>query len=324
MKNYFTNLIKQFKRLKEHEDFKIKDKTNYRDKQKDFANLSGLIFWLAMIILLVIDIILHLIIKNKNTIGLEILFIIVIFCIVFSLLYYGAIFFPRLIFIGGIPLFSVLFFYDISPYLFLNLNQVEELVIYLFFCFLFYIFWIFLLPINIFRDLIVNISFIPTLISVFVQIINSALDWIFNLATNNSEEKIIKHLMNVKDISRSNFTDLFSNLYNYTIINVQKNLFSSKLSIVLAAITLTFLISNVLIILRTNHLNKKANKKLHTLIFCNEKPVNYNNLIDCAYFGGTNYENYILANSTFRKIILEKENIINAEVMHSKKEKNNL
>lgn len=309
MKNYFTNLFKQFNSLKEHKDFKIKDKTTYRDEQKNFANLSAIAIFLPLFIMLGISGILRQV--NKNAVGFKILYVIVVFCIVLFILYYFAIFLPRLIFIGGIPLFSVLFFYDMIPYFPFDFNQVEKLVIYLIFCLLFYIFWILLLPINIFRDLIVKISFIPTLISIFVQITNTALDWVFNLATNNSEENIIKHLMNVKDISRSNFTDLFSDLYNYTIINVQKNIFSSKLSIVLAAITLTFLISNVLIILRTNHLNKKANKMFHTLIFCNEKSVNYHNLIDCAYFGGTNYENYILTNPFFRRIILKTENVVN-------------
>ena len=79
----------------------------------------------------------------------------------------------------------------------------------------------------------------------------------------------------------------------------------------ISGLTLTFIICRILITIRIHCLDRRANRKCKELIYSD--CVQYGDLKECAYIGGTNYENLILNNPQYLEIIKNEETNIEEE-----------
>ena len=91
------------------------------------------------------------------------------------------------------------------------------------------------------------------------------------------------------------------------------NEFYNQISIIFAGLILTFVISSIIVTCRTHQLDVKANKIWKNIVYSEVKDIQYKHLVECAYIGGTKYENLLLNNPQFLKIVKNNEQDILSE-----------
>lgn len=304
--------MQSFRDLKKHTDYSFKNKQKFRIKQKKFADKASVIF--AFFYLVFIIILFAFCYFYFNSIVLILLITIVLFMMM-SFILFIIIKHPYLSYVMVIPLLNVGSTYIIIYYLkHLDLT----LIIYMILCSVVYLIVIIVLPINIFRRLTPQLAFIPSIITILSQLVVGYKHSLFNLFTNNTLIQIENQLFNSDYLSLNKREDFIKRIYqicNYLLMERKSELFYSQISLVMSGITLTFIIGGIAVTARTHILNLRANKLWKALIYHSaESTPKYDELLECAYLGGKSYENLILNNPQFLKIIKTQEkNIENEE-----------
>lgn len=132
--------------------------------------------------------------------------------------------------------------------------------------------------------------------------------------TNNAGTKVENMLFSNNFLTIKNkedFVKKFYEMYNYILSNKASDSFYNQLSVLISGLTFTFTIGGIFIIIRTHYLDRKANKKWKDLIYSD--CVQYKDLKECAYIGGTDYENLILNNQQYLVNIKNEEKNIEKE-----------
>ncbi len=292
------------KDLKNHIGYSFKNKQEFQSNQKQFVDT-----WRNRVFVMYIIGLIMLFMISKLEPRILVWFTISLISMVFITIMLSVFIkytFVSYVFI--IPLFD----YAIASSVFEQSRQI--FLLYLTLCFVSYIAFVIFLPINIFRKITPRLAFIPTIITIVTQIVLSYKDVIFSLMTNNVSDKVTHSLfddtyLNVRN--EKDFINMLYAVYNYIFVEKKYNEFYNLLSMLSIGITLTFLIGGILVTLRTYLLDSKAKKKWRSIIFSTE--VSYKTLLECAYIGGTEYENLILSNSQYLNIIKENEENIGDE-----------
>lgn len=304
----------RFNRLKNHNGYRFKNKQKFELQQKEYMNL-----WLYRIITLYLLICLlafpSLIISKINfrfimlSYGIMLLLALAIMIVGFLIIEFIA--HPIISYILVVPLLAVLLAYMICNR---PNNSNGMLFAYFIVCLVLYSLFILILPINIFRKISPQFAFIPILSSIAVQLATNYKEIIFNYSMNDVSDKISNSFLkdNFTYIkSKADFIKCVYDMYVYLFVERKTNIFYNQLAELCGGITLTFLIGGIIVTIKTHYLDSKANKKWKNIIYSSS--VKYNDLIECAYIGGRNYENLILSNVDFIKIIKEEEKDISEE-----------
>jgi len=303
------NVRQNFKNLRNHTDYSFKNKQLFREKQNKVADIILLRISVIYIVALILIALIGNALKNTNLI----LFLLISLLVIVGLVFVIGIIIERPFFsyILFLPLIDIGIAYTIASFT----NQVR--LIFLFYvgiCIIASFIFVFILPINIFRKLTPQLAFIPPIITIVSQTIMGYKNFLFNLMTNNVSGKVENMLFSNNYLTIKNkkdFVKKFFEMYNYILTNKVSNSFYNQLSVLISGLTLTFIIGGILITIRTHCLDRRANRKWKELIYSD--CVKYGDLKECAYIGGTNYENLILNNPQYLEIIKNEEKDIEEE-----------
>lgn len=303
------DLKQTLKDLQNHIDYSFKNKQNFRKKQNQFADI---IFYRIIIIYLATDIIITLIdyfLKNDNlTIPLLSSLLVITG---FAVAVYITIEHPFLSYTLLVPLIDI----GVAYYIAKSFVQLKLLFLfYIVICVITYVVFVFILQINLLRKITPQLAFIPPIIAIVSQTVIKYKNLLFDLMTNNMSGKVEKMLFNDNYLvikNKKDFVKKFYEMYSYISVNRTSDIFYNQLSVWISGLTLTFVIGGIFITIRTHYLNARANKKWKELIYSNS--VQYKDLRECAYIGGTEYENLILNNPQFLKKIKAAEKNIEKE-----------
>ena len=303
----------RFNRLKKHDGYSFKNKQKFELQQKEYVNFwMYRIFIIWIVLYLMIYFILQVIPQNLFIQRiLEIMVVMILAMISIAFLIIECIEHSMMSYIFGDPLFAFLLTYVICNYI---KHPQAILFAYFIVCLISYSFFILILPINIFRKITPQLVFLPVISSIAVQLTTNYKDIIFNYTMNGISDKVSSSFfkddfMSLK--SKADFIKCVYEMYTYLFVERKTNMFYNQLAELCGGITLTFLIGGIIVTIRTHYLDSKANKKWKNIIYSSS--VKYNDLIECAYIGGRNYENLILSNVDFIKIIKDEEKDISEE-----------
>lgn len=305
----------RFNRLKNHNEYSFKNKQKFELQQKEYVNFwmyRIFIMWIVLYLLIYFIFILQVIPQNlfiQRILGIMVIIILAIIIIV--LLIIECIGHLMMSYIFGVPLLAFLLTYVICSCI-----KHSQVILFAYFivCLISYSFFIFILPINIFRKITPQIVFLPIISSIVVQLITNYRDVMLNYTMSGITDKVSNsffkdNFMPIK--SKSDFIKFLYEMYVYLFVERKTNIFYNQLAELCGGITLTFLIGGIIVTIRTHYLDSKADKKWKNIIYSSS--VKYNDLIECAYIGGRNYENLILSNVDFIKIIKDEEKDISEE-----------
>lgn len=298
--------MKDLKRLYSYHRYKIKNKSEYRMYQKDIINrIEFKVCTKFAIILILLTLLIRGFANTKFIPFLDILAIIVFILYGSIMLLLWGISHPILMYIIGVPIISIMI---------ATLHRYYYMFFCLIICVCLYIILIFCLPVNMFKSITVKISFIPTIISIGTLLISNNKSYIFNFMTNGAEEKVITSIknLNLTLTSKRKFAESIVKVFQYLYVEIQANHFYGELSVLAAELTIPFLVGSILVILKTSFYDWEANRKWRCISFSNN--VTYDDLIECAYYGGKKYENLILANPNYLKVIKDNENYIEKDI----------
>lgn len=300
--------------LKSYSDYKFKNKQKFESQQRRYIQM-----WIYRILVIYIFIYLFfLFILIISQIRLKfILFIggimvlVAVAMTLIALLIIEFIKHPMISYIFGVPVLAISLTYAIC-----SSRQLSKatLLTYFIVCLILYSLFILILPINIFRKITPQIAFLPVISSIAVQLATNYRDIIFNYTMNGISDKVSNSFFKNDFTSLRSRADLIKcvyEMYIYLFVERKTNMFYNQLAELCGGITLTFLIGGVIITIRTHHLDLKANKKWKNIIYSSS--IRYSDLIECAYIGGRNYENLILNNVNFIKVIKDEEKDISKE-----------
>lgn len=292
--------------LKAHIGYSFKNKQIFRSKQKQFVDswsckIGG---WCFLIYLLLVGLSIF---KLLNLVVMLVILGFLGLLIILTVAIIALVKYPYISYIVLIPLLN----YGVAYVTVQVVNQNELLLIfYLILCLISYTLLMLFLPINIFRKMTPQLAFIPPIITILSQMIAEYKNVLFNLMTNNINKKLTNEFLNNGYLvikNKNDFINAFYEIYNYLLLENKANEFYNQISVVFAGLTLTFLISGVIVTLRTYRLDLKANKMWKNIIYSEVKDIQYKDLVKCAYIGGTKYENLLLNNPQFLQIVKDNE-----------------
>lgn len=93
---------------------------------------------------------------------------------------------------------------------------------------------------------------------------------------------------------------------NDFLVKEMSSIISSKISLLVSALTMAYIVGAFIINSRISK-NKLKAKYIYRVLIKEEKSTNYDTLIKCAFYGGEEYENLLINNNTTLKVIRENE-----------------
>lgn len=190
-----------------------------------------------------------------------------------------------------------------------------KLTVFLVIVMLLYLLLSAILPIHILRHLNGRTVLISSFLTIATTFLGQIVSYFFSQFLHTSD-----YLLTARDIEKA--TDVSNNLKkiileNTELIKVMNDFYEKEVlrqltvstNLIMTALTFSFIIGGLIITKKIKNNNKKAKKLYRSFIKDNSK-INYTSLVQCAFYGGEEYENLILNNELMSKIVLENESNI--------------
>lgn len=320
IKNILYKYKANRKEIKELHYYFIKDITKYNDKIERISNLNlinefGMTGYIIFIFYFgSITYIFSQVFKKVYFMGfvLTILLLIIIFAISCGLFASFVFKYTTIAYCCG-PLVAFIIFGSVGQYI-SDFPKISVLCLFLLFSTCYYIIFTLVLPLHILRNLNSKIIAISALITIMTTLALQASPMFTKMVLGGQDVFITKGMIK-SDTTISN--DIKGFLMDKTLLRIINDIllkeyssdFNSMLSIISAGITLSFLIGSVFVVLRLDKAKAKANRMFYKISFSSKK-VRYEELIECAYNGGNEYERLIINNDNWLKIIEEYESTV--------------
>ncbi|GGI65121.1 hypothetical protein ACFQOY_08230 [Enterococcus alcedinis] len=166
-------------------------------------------------------------------------------------------------------------------------------------------------PAHVLRNLNSKTVLISSFTTILTAFLSQILQFFFASYVQNKHYLLtldaVRNTTNVSNSLKSIIIDNpdLINIINHFLLKETSSLLTSMTSLIVTALTISYIIGALIINRKIRKNNLKATFVYRTLIR-NEQP-SYSDLITCSFYGGEEYENLLLNNDVTLKIILENE-----------------
>lgn len=210
------------------------------------------------------------------------------------------------------PIISALIYFSLIDPLIAFFPDFARFAGYLFITIIFYLILAYSFPAHILRKLNGKTVLISSFTTILATFSSQILEFYFsNFIQNGNYLLTIENVKNATDVSDTLKNIVLDNpklvdIINHFLLNETSNILSSMTSLVITALTISYIFGG-LMINRKIRKNKSKAKSIYRILIIKKSLIDYHTLIKCSFYGGEEYENLLLNNDTTQKVIKENE-----------------